>query len=127
MKNIFKIIGILLLAVVFTVSCSRDDDPADNDFFAGTYKGEVSYKDSSSDISTTDGSVFVTKIGNSSKYNFAFSNSIPDLNDIEFTKTGSNTMVNVGNNANAYITINNSDLDILYIKDGKRWYANCKR
>ena len=110
-----------------SISCSRDDDPVDNDFFAGTYKGKVTYNETGgTSIAANDGSVFVTKIGNENKYNFAFSNGIPNLNGIEFTKDG-NTMINVGNNATALIRINNKDLDILYVKDGKTWTADCTR
>jgi hypothetical protein len=87
MKKAIKILGVLMLlitALSFS-SCSRDDDPVNNDFFAGTYKGKVSYNDGgSTNISTDNGSVFVTKIASGTKYNFAFSNSIPDLNGIEF-------------------------------------------
>ncbi|WP_160137078.1 hypothetical protein [Chryseobacterium sp. c4a] len=131
MKKAMKILGVLML-FVFTAlsfwSCSKDDDPADNDFFAGTYKGSVSYKDGgSTNISTNDGSVFVTKIASGTKYNFTFSNSIPSLNGIEFNKQGDNTLVMVGSTATSYIRIDNNTLKILYIQDGKTWTANCTR
>lgn len=127
MKNVLKILSVLLLVFAVSISCSRDDDPVDNDFFAGTYKGKVTYNETGgTSIAANDGSVFVTKIGNENKYNFAFSNGIPNLNGIEFTKDG-NTMINVGNNATALIRINNKDLDILYVKDGKTWTADCTR
>ena len=127
MKNVLKILSVLLLMFAVSISCSRDDDPVDNDFFAGTYKGKVTYNETGgTSIAANDGSVFVTKIGNENKYNFAFSNGIPNLNGIEFTKDG-NTMINVGNNATALIRINNKDLDILYVKDGKTWTADCTR
>ncbi|RKS96297.1 hypothetical protein [Chryseobacterium defluvii] len=130
MKKVIRILGIFLLvffAVTSFSSCSDDDDPANNDFFAGTYRGSVSYKDGSTDISTNDGSVFVTKIASGTKYNFAFSNSIPDLNGIEFEKQGDNTLVMVGSTATSYIRIDNDELKILYSKDGKTWTANCTR
>lgn len=130
MKKVIRILGIFLLvffAVTSFSSCSDDDDPANNDFFAGTYRGSVSYKDGSTDISTNDGSVFVTKIASGTKYNFAFSNSIPDLNGIEFEKQGDNTLVMVGSTATSYIRIDNDELKILYNKDGKTWTANCTR
>lgn len=130
MKKVIRILGIFLL-VFFTVttitSCSDDDDPANNDFFAGTYRGSVSYNDPDTDISTNDGSVFVTKIASGTKYNFAFSNSIPDLNGIEFEKQGDNTLVMIGSTATSYIRIDNDELKILYNKDGKTWTANCTR
>ncbi|MCW3167539.1 hypothetical protein OMO38_03275 [Chryseobacterium sp. 09-1422] len=130
MKNVIKILGVFMLvmftAISFT-SCSDDDDPANNDFFAGTYKGSISYNDGSNTVSADDGSVFVTKIASGTKYNFAFSNSIPDLNGVEFEKQGDNTLVSVGSTATSYIRIDNNDLKILYAKDGKIWTANCTR
>ena len=130
MKNVMKILGVFMLvmftAISFT-SCSDDDDPANNDFFAGTYKGSISYNDGSNTVSADDGSVFVTKIASGTKYNFAFSNSIPDLNGVEFEKQGDNTLVSVGSTATSYIRIDNNDLKILYAKDGKIWTANCTR
>ena len=129
MKNVFKILGLFLL--VFTTlsltSCRSDDDPSDNDFFAGTYNGSVSYNDGSTNISSDAGKVFVTKIASATKYNFTFSNGIPDLNGIEFTKSGDNTMVMIGATATSYIRIDNNELKILYNKDGKTWTANCTR
>ncbi|WP_262150608.1 hypothetical protein [Chryseobacterium foetidum] len=130
MKNLMKIFGVLVL-VMFTAislsSCKDDDDPADNDFFAGTYKGSVSYNGDGNNISTNEGSVFVTKIASGTKYNFAFSNGIPDLNGLEFQKTGDNSLVMVGSNALVYVRIDNNDLKIAYSKDGKTWTANCNR
>ena len=130
MKNLLKILGLVLISfsILTFTSCSKDDDPADNDFFVGTYNGSVGYTDGgSNNISDANGKVTVTKIASGTKYNFAFSNGIPDLNGVEFQKTGDNTLINVGSNANAMITINNNDLDIIYNKDGKTWYANCTR
>jgi len=131
MKKAIKILGVCMLAVFAVLSfssCSNDDDPTNNDFFAGTYKGSISYKDGgSTNISTDNGSVFVTKIASGTKYNFAFSNSIPDLNGVEFEKQGDHTLVMVGSSATSYIRIDNNDLKILFIKDGKTWTANCNR
>lgn len=131
MKNVIKILGLFML-VVFTAvsftSCSRDDDPANNDFFAGTYKGNIMYNDGgSTNINQANGSVFVTKIASGTKYNFAFSDSIPDLNGVEFEKQGDNVLVSVGSTATSYIRIDNNELKILYAKDGKTWTANCTR
>ena len=128
-KGTAKLIALFLLVFsVFSLSsCSRDDDPADNDFFAGTYKGSISYNDGTNSISKDNGSVFVTKIASGTKYNFRFSDSIPDLNGIEFEKNGDNVLVMVGSTATSYIRIDNNELKILYIKDGKTWTANATR
>lgn len=131
MKNLMKILGvfILLFLTVTTISsCSDDDDPANNDFFAGTYRGSISYNDGgSTSISTNNGSVFVTKIASGTKYNFAFSDGIPDLNGVEFEQKGDNTLVMIGSTATSYIRIDNNELKILFAKEGKTWTANCTR
>lgn len=129
MKNVLKIIGVfvLLFAVTSITSCRSDDDPADNDFFAGTYKGSISYTDDQNNISTDNGEVFVTKIASGTKYNFRFSNGIPDLNGLEFEKQGDNTLVMINSNALVYVRIDNNELKMLYTADGKTWRANCAR
>lgn len=130
MKKAIKILGLFMLVFVAALSftsCSDDDDPVNNDFFAGTYKGSISYNDGSTNNSTDNGSVFVTKIASGTKYNFAFSNGIPDLNGVEFEQQGDHTLVMIGSNATSYIRIDNNELKILYIKDGKTWTANCTR
>ncbi|AZA81689.1 hypothetical protein C1637_03690 [Chryseobacterium lactis] len=130
MKKAIRILSLFMLifaAASFT-SCSRDDDPTNNDFFAGTYKGSVSYNDGgSTNTSTDNGSVFVTKIASGTKYNFAFSNGIPDLNGVQFEQKGDHTLVMIGSTETSYIRIDNSQLKILYFKDGKTWTANCTR
>jgi len=129
MKNVLKILGVfvLLFAVTSITSCRSDDDPADNDFFAGTYKGSISYTDDQNNISTDNGEVFVTKIASGTKYNFRFSNGIPDLNGLEFEKQGGNTLVMINSNALVYVRIDNNELKMLYTSDGKTWRANCTR
>ena len=128
-KNGLKFFGVMLLvfSILAISSCSRDDDPANNDFFAGTYKGSISYNDGSTTISKDNGSVFVTKIASGTKYNFRFSDGIPDLNGVEFNKEGDHTLVMIGSNATSYIRIDNSTLKILYSVNGKNWTANCTR
>ena len=128
-QKALKFLGLFVLAIslfAFT-SCRSDDDPADNDFFAGTYRGAISFNDGSGLKSIDNGSVFVTKIGSGTKYNFRFSDGIPDLNNVEFNKEGDNVLVMVGQTANSYIRIDNNDLKILYSADGKTWTANAKR
>lgn len=131
MKKAIRILGLFLLTffvVTSIASCSDDDDPENNDFFAGTYRGSISYNGNSGDNSSTnDGSVFVTKVASGTKYNFSFSNDIPDLNGVEFNQQGDNTLVMVGSTATSYIRIDNNELKILYIKDGNTWTANCTR
>lgn len=127
MKNLLKFLAVTFFALFIFTACSDDDDPANNDFFAGTYKGSVSYRDGDNTLSSDNGSVFVTKIASGTKYNFAFSNRIPDLNGIEFEKKGDNTLVSVGADEMSYIRIDSNKLTILYTRDGKTWTANATR
>ena len=127
MKNLLKFLAVTFFALFVFTACSKDDDPADNDFFAGTYKGSVSYRDGDNRITSDNGSVLVTKIASGTKYNFIFSNNIPNLNGLEFEKKGDKTLVSVGASATSYINIDNSKLTILYTKDGKTWTANATR
>ncbi|GEM50277.1 hypothetical protein F0358_11565 [Empedobacter brevis] len=127
MKNLLKFLAVTFFALFVFTACSDDDDPANNDFFAGTYKGSVSYRDGDNTLSSDNGSVFVTKIASGTKYNFAFSNRIPDLNGIEFEKKGDNTLVSVGADEMSYIRIDSNKLTILYTRDGKTWTANATR
>lgn len=129
MKNVFRILGVFIFAfaLLSISSCSKDDDPVDNDFFAGTYKGRITYNDGSTTKKVDNGSVFVTKVASGTKYNFAFSDNIPNINDVEFEKKGDNVLVSVGANDTVYIRIDNNTLKIAYLKDGKTWTANCTR
>ena len=129
LRNALKFFGLFVLVFsLFAVSsCRSDDDPVDNDFFAGTYNGSISYNDGSSTISKDNGSVFVTKIASGTKYNFRFSDGIPDLNGVEFKQEGDNVLVMVGSTESAYIRIDNNTLKIAYTRDGKIWTANGSR
>ena len=117
-----KILGILFFIVSFAASCDNDNDPSDDNLFAGQYQGAVSYSDpeNSTDVSTEDGQVTVVKVGNS--YTFNFSNDIPSLKDIEMEKN-QNTLIS----ADGTINIDESNLTIDYSMDGKTWGATCSR
>lgn len=117
-----KILGTLFLIVSLTASCDNDNDPSDDNLFTGQYQGTVSYSDpdNGTDVSTEEGQVTVIKVGNS--YTFDFSNDIPSLKDIEMEKN-QNTLVT----ADGTIDIDESNLNIAYIKDGKTWGATCSR
>ncbi|WP_255555284.1 hypothetical protein [Flavobacterium sp. NKUCC04_CG] len=125
MKAIFKVLGVLLVTVFVMAACSKDDDPADNDLFVGTYKGHISYVTDGENIDKADGNVRVVKVGNN--YNFIFSDNIPDITGVEFEKKGDNSVISVGSNDTHYIKIDDSKLLIAYAKDGKLWTANANR
>lgn len=127
MRSFMKICSIALLSTVALTSfnaCSKDDDPADNDLFIGTYRGNISYVSGSENKSATDGKVTVTKVGNN--YNFAFSDGIPNINGVTFEK-GADYVVSVGSDATKYIKVTASKLTIGYAADGKAWTADCSR
>ena len=128
MKKTIALVSVICLSLIAfsCISCSKNDDPADNDLFVGTYKGKVSYSDSQQKKSADNGAVTVVKTGNN--YYFRFSDGIPDLKGVSFKKEGGNTLVNVDlQDGVKIIRINASSLNILYTTDGKTWTANAKR
>ena len=126
MKKIIALASVICLSLVFFASCSKNDDPADNDLFVGTYKGSISYSNGEEKKSAENGSVTVVKTGND--YYFRFSDGIPDLKGVSFKKEGDNTLVNIDlKDGVKIIRINASSLNILYTTDGKTWTANAKR
>ena len=126
-KIIFLVSVICLSLVAFScASCSKNDDPADNDLFVGTYKGKISYSNGDERKAVDNGSVTVVKTGND--YYFRFSDGIEDLKGVSFKKEGDNTLVNVDlQDGVKIIRINASSLNILYTTDGKTWIANASR
>lgn len=125
MKSILRVIGALLLSVVLFTSCSKDTDPADVDVFAGTFRGKIGYVDDEKNISQDNGSVFVTKVG--TRYDFRFSDGIPDLTGVDFEKKDDNTMVSIGSSGTGLITINKDKLVIGFARNGRSWTADCGR
>lgn len=124
MKNTLKILSVFILGLVLFSSCSKKDDPADNDFFVGTYQGDISYKSGDKTTVDEDGKVTVTKIGET--YKFYFGSNIPDISGVKFEKSGDNTFVSIGSGLTG-IKITASKLEMLVIKGGETWTANCNR
>ncbi|WDF70080.1 hypothetical protein PQ465_06795 [Sphingobacterium oryzagri] len=127
MKRAIKILSLLLVTVFAFSACSKDDDPADNDLFIGTYDGSVGFSstnDGEADVSSSDGSVTVSKVGDN--YTFNFSNGIPTLSNIAMEKGDNNTIV-IGNGMAGTIRVTASSLNILYTRDGRSWSADCDR
>ena len=128
MKKIFTLVTLICLSIVAfsSISCSKKDDPADNNLFVGTYKGKISYSDGKEKKAADNGSVTVVKAGND--YYFRFSDGIPDLKGVSFKKEGDNTLVNIDLQEGVkLIRIDASSLKILYTQDGKIWTANANR
>ena len=125
MKKIIALVSVICLSLV-AFSCSKNDDPADNDLFVGTYKGSISYSNGDEKKAADNGAVTVVKTGND--YYFRFSDGIPDLKGVSFKKEGDNTLVNIDlKDGVKLIRINASSLNILYTTDGKTWTANASR
>jgi|SRR5690554_1292471 len=125
MKNVLKFLGTAVLLLFVVTACSKDDDPADNDLFVGTYNGSISYTSDTESKSAEDGRITVAKVGD--QYNFAFSDGIPNITGIEFEEEDANYYINIGGNELSYIRINESELKILYVVDGETWTADCSR
>lgn len=125
MKKYILCMAFLVTASLLFVGCSKDDDPADNDIFVGTYRGDVSYTKEGENKSSDNGSVTVVKTG--SDYNFVFSDGIPDLKGVRFRKDGDNTVISIDDDEAKAIRITASSLTIAYAKDGAVWTANCSR
>lgn len=124
MKKLLKLTMVLFMVTAVFTACSKDDDPANNDLFVGTYNGSISYSSGDTDISKNDGSVTVIKTGNN--YNFRFSDGIPNLNGVEFKKDA-NSVISVGSDESKYIRIDEGKLTIAFTKDGQIWTADCSR
>ena len=125
MKSLIKIFLLLFVTATVFTACSKDDDPADNDLFVGTYKGDVGYISGETTISAEDGSVTVVKTGDD--YYFRFSNNIPDLKGVEFRREGDNVLITVGDDEAKYIRIDASSLVIRYTNGDAAWSATCER
>ena len=128
MKKLFTLVTLICISIVAfsSISCSKKDDPADNDLFVGTYKGKISYTNGQEQKAADNGSVTVVKTGND--YYFRFSDGIEDLKGVSFKKEGDNTLVNIDfQDGVKFIKINASSLTMLYTTDGKTWTANAKR
>jgi len=126
MKNLWKVLGLTCL-LFLAFACSKDDDPADSSIFVGTYKGEISYTSDDESISQDDGKVTVVKMG-SKKYDFHFSDDIPNLTGVEFEEDGDNSLINVDlEEGITYIKIDESTLNIFYTKDDEIWEADVER
>ena len=124
MKSTIKILSVLFLAFFTLSSCSKDDDPTDNEVFFDEYKGTISYTSEEKTISPTEGVVRVGKLGDT--YNFYFDSDIPDIKGIKM-EDGDGTDLIFEDGALGFIRITASNLDIGYTKDGKSWTADCDR
>ena len=125
LKRTAKLLALGSIMAFVSLSCSKDDDPTDNDLFIGKYKGHITYTEGDTHIDAKDGHVEVVKVGKD--YNFIFSDKIPNLTGVKFEKEGENTVINIGSDEAHLIKIDASTLFIAYAKDGEIWSANCSR
>jgi len=127
MKNKMRtrtIWALLISMFVFAVACSKDDDPADNDFFVGTYNGTITFNNGTQTISDEDGRVTVVKVNDT--YSFDFGSGIPNITGVKFQKQGDNTYVSVGDGLTG-ITVTASTLKMLVSNSTGTWTADCTR
>lgn len=125
MKTLIQSVAILGLSGISLMSCSKDTAPQDTDLFIGTYNGKISYKSDDEAKTIENGKVTVSNAGDI--YNFAFSDGIPNINNVKFEKESDEFYINIGGSGTSYIKINKDELKILYISDGQTWTANCTR
>jgi len=126
MKNKIRVLGTLIIAtLMLAVACSKDDDPADNDFFVGTYNGTITYNSGDGEtITDDDGRVTVVKVDDS--YSFDFGSGIPNITGVKFQKQDDNTYISVGEGLTG-ITVTASSLKMLVANDNGTWTADCSR
>lgn len=124
MKKAIRIFSLLLIATTILIACKKDKDPAESDFFIGTYNGSVSYLKDGNLTKSSDGKITVSKVGET--YNFYFGNSIPDITGVKFEKSGDNSYVSIGSGLTG-IKIDASTLKMLVTRDGATWTADCTR
>lgn len=127
MRSALKILSVTCL-LFLAFACDKDDDPATDDIFVGTYKGAVSYtSDDGDEESHDDGKVTVLKVGKKN-YNFHFSGDIPSLTGIKFEEDDDHVLFNLDlEEGVTYVRIDESTLKIFYIKDGQTWTADAER
>ena len=96
MKKFFSLATLICLFIVAltSISCSKTDDPTDNEIFIGTYKGRITYSGNGIKKSADNGSITVIKAADS--YYFRFSDGIPDLKGVSFKKEGDHTLLEFG-------------------------------
>jgi hypothetical protein len=125
MKNRIKLLGTVIIAILMvSVACSKDDDPADNDLFVGTYNGTITFNNGEETIADDDGRVTVVKVDDS--YSFDFGSSIPNITGVKFQQADDNTYVSVGEGLTG-ITITASSLKMLVSNSQGTWTADCSR
>ena len=126
MKQILRLFSVLFIGLVVFSSCSKDDDPVDNNIFVGKYSGKVSYTHGIDEIKRNDnGTVTVVKVSGDT-YNFNFSDDIPSLNGIKMNKGESSTLIFQDGSIGS-IAISANKLDLTYAKNGQTWVANATR
>lgn len=122
----FTLIALMALVFVGFSSCSKDTAPSQTDLFLGTYKGKVTYAENGviPTITNDNGSVLVSKVGDS--YSFIFSDKIPAITNVKFEKQG-DVWVGLSTGMTGVISVDAHTLKIAITKDGHGWTANGKR
>ncbi|MBZ4190653.1 hypothetical protein [Niabella beijingensis] len=123
MKQLLKFLSLaLIVGTVALASCSKDDNPADNDLFVGTYSGTTSY----TGVPSGNGKVTVVKVGNTYKFDFRDNGDIPSITDVTIAK-GDEGYIGTANGYTGIIKFNANNLNIAVTKSGNNWTADCNR
>ena len=126
MKNIFKLLSVLFIALFAFTSCSKDDDPIDNDIFVGKYNGKISYTKGIEESKRNDnGTVTVVKVSGDT-YSFNFSDNIPNIRNVNMKKGESSTLI-FQDGSIGTISISAHKLNLTFAKEGQTWVADCTR
>lgn len=126
MKTALKFLSILFITLFAFSSCSKDDDPVDNDIFVGKYTGKISYTKGIEETKRNDnGTVTVVKVSGDN-YSFNFSDDIPNIRNVKMKKGDSSTLI-FEDGAIGTITIAANKLFLTYATDGQTWVADCTR
>lgn len=126
MKSVLKFLGIALFATLIFASCSKDDNPADNNLFVGTYTGNTGYTSTGNTVDYGPGKVTVVKVGDKYKFDFRDNGDIPSITDVVIAK-GDEGYIGTVNGYTGIIKFNANNLNIAVAKDGASWTADCNR
>ncbi len=126
MKSVLKFLGIALFATFVFASCSKDDNPADNNLFVGTYTGNTGYTSGDNTVDYGPGKVTVVKVGDKYKFDFRDNGNISSITDVVIAK-GEEGYIGTVNGYTGVIKFNANNLNIAVAKDGAAWAADCNR
>lgn len=129
MKTFFKISAITCFLFLFACGSGNVRDPKGEDFFVGTYEGQVNYTNKDGDKeSHEDAKITVVKVASKSNYNFEFNKGVSNLNNVEFEEKSGHHLTNKDNTEGKQaIDIDGDHLTMDYTEDDETWEVDAKR